>query len=297
MYDSAAHLQIDKRWLDLVQHEELTLLLDFDGTLVPFAPTAEEALLDDVVADVLAQLRRAGVHVIIVSGRPRRLLAPFQTRCSGLWWAAEHGSWRCDHSGDWQGPTAAREVDELEQLLAPFLSVEGLRLERKSLSICLHWRQCPEPRKASVIAAAERACDEWLVTHGDFERIAGVEMLEVRRRAANKGTAVAWARERMPGARLIAIGDDVTDEDMFAALREDELAIGVGPRKSTRCAFSVPGPTAVHALLRSIAELRMLRASARVAQTAQAPVTADAAVAANRVAPPPPPIDPDALDG
>lgn len=253
---SAAHLHNDKRWLDLVHHEALTLLLDLDGTLIPFAATAEEALLDDPAADVLAQLRTAAVNVIIVSGRPRRLVSPFQARCRDLWWAAEHGSWRCDDSGEWQGPSAATEVDELEHVLTPFVVVQGMRLERKSLSMCLHWRQCAEVLKAPLIAAAELACDEWLETHPDFERIAGVEMLEVRRRAANKGTAVAWARQRIAGAKLIAIGDDVTDEDMFAALHDDELAIGVGPRTSARCEVSVAGPPAVLELLRWIVELR-----------------------------------------
>ncbi|MGE3765280.1 MAG: trehalose-phosphatase [Kofleriaceae bacterium] len=258
---TAAQLHTDKRWLDLVHHKDLTLLLDMDGTLIPFAPTAEQAVLDDYAAETLARLRRAQINVVIVSGRPRDLLSPFRSRCKDIWWAAEHGSWRCDDSGEWCGPSAVAEIDELETLLSPFVVLHGARLERKSLSMCLHWRQCPDMLKGRLIAAAELACDEWLEMHPDFERIAGVEMLEVRRRASNKGTAVTWVRERNPGAKIIAIGDDVTDEDMFAALRDDEIAIGVGARHSARCALSVAGPAAVHELLRWVAELRTTESS------------------------------------
>jgi trehalose 6-phosphate synthase len=255
MQISATQLHLDKRWLELVHHDALTLLLDLDGTLVPFAPTAEQAVLADATVELLALLRETGVKVMIVTGRPRPLVLPYQQRCTGVLWAAEHGSWRCDHSGEWRGPSTVAEVDEIQQLLAGLVS-DGARLERKSLSICLHWRQCAEHLKLPLIAAAELACDEWLETHADFERIAGIEMLEVRRRVSNKGTAVAWAREAYAGAKLIAVGDDVTDEDMFAALHDDELAIGVGPRKSTRSAFTVADPAAVHDLLRWIADLR-----------------------------------------
>ncbi|MDX2091560.1 MAG: trehalose-phosphatase [Kofleriaceae bacterium] len=286
---AAAPLHDNKRLLALVQHEALTLLLDFDGTLVPFARTAEEATLDPSTEALLVGLRASGANVMIVTGRPQRLVVPFQERCAGIWWAAEHGSWRCDPSGAWEGPPPIGEIDELEKLLAPFLLIGGVRLERKSLSICLHWRECAEVLKAPLIVAATSTCDEWLESHPDFERIEGVEMLEVRRRVANKGSAVAWARRQFAGAKVIAIGDDVTDEDMFAALHDDELAIGVGPRMSTRSAFNVAGPPSVHTLLRWITDVRtsgITRAFVGLAHAAPAPQPKSALVVVSNRLPP-----------
>ena len=279
------HTQFD--WLGLVEHPELTLVLDLDGTLIPFAPTAEQADLGDDAVAVLAELRRAGVRVVIVSGRPRRLVAPMQARCAGLWWFAEHGSWCCDASGVWVGPDTATEIDELEQLLAPYVLTNGPRLERKSLSICLHWRQCVDVLKAPLIAAAELACDEWLETHPEFERISGVEMLEVRRRASHKGVAIARIRERAPAARIIAIGDDVTDEDMFAALRDDEVAIGVGPRITARATLGVADPSTVVGLLRWMIELRsgQRRPFPGLHQRAATAVHTSLVVVSNRIPP------------
>jgi trehalose-6-phosphatase len=117
---AAAQLHDSKRLLELVHHEALTLLLDVDATLVPLARTAEEATLDRPTAEVLVGLREHGANVIVVTGRPHTLVMPFQERCAGRWWAAEHGSWRCDQSGQWQGPPSVAEIDELETLLAPY---------------------------------------------------------------------------------------------------------------------------------------------------------------------------------
>jgi trehalose 6-phosphate synthase len=148
----------------------------------------------------------------------------------------------------WAGCPTAAELSELVRLFHPFTRVPGARIEMKSQSLCVHWRLVPPAVKEDLVAACELACDEWLESHPDFERLDGVEMLEVRRRSSNKGRAVSWVREYMPDARIIAIGDDHTDEDMFGALRDDELAIRVGPNR-TRARRWLSSPAAVRAFL------------------------------------------------
>jgi trehalose 6-phosphate synthase len=233
----------------LADDQHLTLLLDLDGTLIPFAPQVEDATLDRGAIQVLDALHRAAVHVVIVSGRPHALLAPLRVLAPHAWWVAEHGTWRCDGSGCWSGPSATSELLDLTSMLEDLARIPGARLESKSLSLCLHWRLVSCEVKDQVIRGAELVCDEWLESHPDFERIAGVEMTEVRRRSANKGAAVAWVRERLPAARLVAIGDDDTDDDMFAALHHDELAIGVGARHSLRITRRLADLDAVRAFL------------------------------------------------
>jgi trehalose 6-phosphate synthase len=232
----------------LAQHERLALLLDLDGTLIPFAATTEAAILDRTAIELLHALDRSGVRVVVVSGRPRSLVEPFRASLERVWWVAEHGSWRCGENGVWSGCPEVAELSELIALFEPFTRVPGARLEPKSQSLCVHWRLVSHSVKEDLIAGCELACDEWLESHPDFERLDGVEMLEVRRRSSNKARAVSWVREHMPDARIIAIGDDYTDEDMFGALREDELPIGVGPDR-TRARRWLKNPTAVREFL------------------------------------------------
>ena len=67
-------LHDDRLWLDRARRPEITLLLDLDGTMIPFADSPERAMLDDSGVELLRDLTRAGVHVVIVSGRPKPLI-------------------------------------------------------------------------------------------------------------------------------------------------------------------------------------------------------------------------------
>ena len=248
----------DRSCIALARHACLTLLLDLDGTLIPFAPTTEAAILDRSAIALLRSLQRTGVRIVVVSGRPRGLIEPLRAALDNAWWVAEHGSWRCGEDGIWAGCPMATELSELVALFQPFTRAPGARLEMKSQSLCVHWRLVPPALKEDLVAGCELAADEWLESHPDFERLDGVEMLEVRRRSSNKARAVAWVREHVPDARIIAIGDDHTDDDMFGALRDDELAIGVGSAR-TRVRRSLPTPAAVRAFLSWLYETRANR--------------------------------------
>jgi trehalose 6-phosphate synthase len=246
----------DQLCVTLASHAHLTLLLDLDGTLIPFAARTEDAQLDVGAVRLLGALHDAEIDVAIVSGRPHVLLAPLCVLAPHAWWVAEHGCWRRDDTQCWARLPTVGEVSELASMLEAFAEVPGARLEGKSLSVCLHWRQVPLDLKRELIRGAELVCDEWLESHHEFERIGGAEMLEVRHRSANKGAAVAWLRERKPQARFLAIGDDETDEDMFGALRHDEVAIQVGERPCSRTSYRLAGPPAVRAFLWWLIEAR-----------------------------------------
>jgi trehalose 6-phosphate synthase/phosphatase len=58
--------------------------------------------------------------------------------------------------------------------------------------------------------------------------IEGRMVLELRPRGASKGMVVPRIVEKGPRGPLVAIGDDRTDEEMFAALPRDGVAIRVG---------------------------------------------------------------------
>jgi len=245
-------------WLERVQHSNLTLLLDLDGTLIPFAETAEQAHLDPAGTALLEALADSGVQVVIVTGRPLGSAEQQRRAAPGAWWVAEHGLWRRT-TGDWIGPTrSAPELDVLVASLGDTLKFPGARIERKTLGLCVHWRSVPAELRDAVITTAELACDEWLAANPMFERIDGVELVEVRYRGATKASAVGWVREHIPDAHIIAIGDDDTDEDMFGALRDDEMSIAVRNFRTrrTRARAWLSTPTAVREFLGWIVDAR-----------------------------------------
>ena len=239
---------------------QLVVALDLDGTLLPFAPTPAEARLDGDTAALLAALAATpGITLGIISGRPRSLLEDLPPRFPGVVFAAEHGVWR-HADGAWEAALPpVPQLDEIERSLRQLADRNpGALVERKSCSVCLHWRRVAAAQHDAIAAAAETLVDEWLETYAQLERLPEAEALEVRHRAAHKGSALTWLRGRAPaGAPVLAIGDDLTDEDMFVALRDTDLGILVSPqsRRSQAC-LRLPDPGAVHRFLRWLIDAR-----------------------------------------
>jgi trehalose 6-phosphate synthase len=254
---SSIHVQ---RCAALARSPRLGVLLDLDGTLVPFADTPEEAVLDDEVTGLLAALLDAGVGVAIVSGRLRRDVERVQGRVPGAWWAAEHGAWRCE---DDQWVHIGGEHPELQVLCGRLEVVAagtiGARLERKRGSVCLHWRRVPDADRAELVDTAEQVIEEWLEAHETHERLVGVDMIEVRSRDHHKGTAVSWIRGGGDVSSLIAVGDDLTDEDMFRALDAGDLAVLVGRPgdRASSAHVSVDGVAGARRFLRWLVDARI----------------------------------------
>ncbi len=245
------------RWRTLACTTPLAVLVDLDGTLIGFAESPEQAVLDTEAIDLLVSLGNAGVQVVVVSGRPSAAIDAMRDLVPGAWWVAEHGSWR------WNGETCARPatasavLDDLAATLQRLPAPPGTLVERKSQSLCLHWRRVHAADRAPLIEATEVAFDEWLEEHPSFERLLGVEMLEVRERSAHKGLAVEWVRQQIKDVKLIALGDDVTDEDMFAELDDGDAVVAVGYRcKQHRADAVMDGPHEVRAFLRWIVGAR-----------------------------------------
>ncbi|HWU91101.1 MAG TPA: trehalose-phosphatase, partial [Kofleriaceae bacterium] len=149
----------------VVSAPHLVLALDLDGTLIPFASTPHEAQVDDDTAALLEALAALpGVSVGVISGRPRALVEELPPRFPSIAFAAEHGVWRCSGGGPWEAALPPiPQLDEIEAQLAHLAArYPGALVERKSCSVCLHWRQVDAARRPAIEAAAEIIVDEWL---------------------------------------------------------------------------------------------------------------------------------------
>ncbi len=275
---------------------QIVLALDLDGTLIPFAPTPQEARVIGEAAALLEELCAArGLTVGVISGRGRELVEDLPARFPRLAMAVEHGVWRYA-DGTWDAALPRLpQLDEIEAQLRDLAGRHpGALLERKSASVCLHWRRVDAAHRDQVIAAAEVIVDEWLETHHHFERLPVTEALEVRHHEVHKGSALGWLRARGPaGAPVIALGDDITDEDMFVSLREGDVGILVAdqPRR-TQAGLRLPSPAAVHRFLRWLIEARRERAALApeelvVARMPRRTPEARLVVASNRLPAPP----------
>lgn len=239
----------------------LGIVLDLDGTLIPHAASPSEARLDsDGRALVEALAAAPGVAVAVVSGRLRQELDAMLGELADVHLMAEHGAWRRAPRSAWElAPLVGTDPASVEaELRAIAAAHPGAMVERKRWSVCLHSRRVAERERDALLIEATDAIERFCGLHPEFEILEGAFVLEVRHHGANKGAAVTWFREHLAeGARLLVIGDDVTDEDAFARACDGDVSIRVGlPDRPTRAQARLPSVAAVRALLAGLARTR-----------------------------------------
>ena len=244
----------------VVEHSRRTdhrlLLLDYDGTLVPFAPTPELATPDLGALTLLESLAaRSGTDVHLVSGRDRATLeAWFGHLPIGL--HAEHGLWSRDRKeAGWVRAAAdalPRRAEILEVLEEFAARVPGSRVEQKSAALVWHYRLA-EPGLAARETRRLRATLARRLADAPVDLLPGNQVLEVRLRGVDKGIIGRRLTAGLPaGSAVVAMGDDRTDEELFSALPPDALTIHVG-RSESRARLRVDTIDEARALLWALA--------------------------------------------
>jgi trehalose 6-phosphate synthase/phosphatase len=233
----------------------LVLLLDYDGTLVPFAPTPELAAPDPELLGLLSALcARPGTDVHIVSGRSRETLEAWLGGLP-LGLHAEHGACsRVPGAQEWSWldipppPWRARVLAILHDFAA---RTPGAFVEEKALDLAWHFRTAdPEygPTQANELDLHLTS----LLANEPAQVLRGERVIEVRPYAVNKGRVVPLVLARAaPDCAVLAVGDDRTDQDLFAALPKGATAIHVGDKPSP-ADLRVADIGAVRALLRAL---------------------------------------------
>lgn len=232
------------------------LFLDIDGTLVDIAPSPDAIVVPpDLPGHLVALSRRLNGALALVTGRALpyadKLFQPYELPVAGL-----HGAERRLVDGSVDAVTATSAFEEVKAALAAAAGQwPGVLVEDKGAAVAAHYRQAPEWRDE-----VEKAMEFYLLQAGsDFTLQRGKMVFEIRPARANKGSAVQSYLEEAPfrGRRPIAIGDDVTDEDMFRIVNR------MGGH-SIRIA-DAPGNTEARGIIASAEDLRQALARAATA--------------------------------
>ncbi|HEX5634056.1 MAG TPA: trehalose-phosphatase, partial [Gemmatimonadales bacterium] len=206
------------------------LLLDYDGTLVPFAATPELARPDPELRALLRGLVAPGREVHLVTGRGRENIERWLGDLP-LGLHAEHGYWSRAPGGAWVGarPAAAPWRERVRAILDDFAArTPGSMVEEKTAGLAWHYRMA-DPDFGAVQAHDLMVHLSAVLTNAPVEILPGAMVVEIRPQGIDKGAVVgAVAAAAPPGSVLVALGDDRTDEDMFAALPDGGVAVHVG---------------------------------------------------------------------
>jgi trehalose 6-phosphate synthase/phosphatase len=230
------------------------LLLDYDGTLVPFARHPWQARPDENLLKLLGELSaNTQTDITIISGRDSSTLEEWFSNLS-LNLVAEHGASIRLKNGAW---THGDAIDQTwKPLIRPTLELfaqrsPGAFIEEKNHTLAWHYRNVDA--ELGFVRSRELLDNLFhLVRNGQLQIIDGNKVIEVRVAGVDKGNAARRLVDDHAYDFVLAIGDDKTDEDMFRALTEKAVTIKVGAGH-TLAHYNIPSQQGVIQLLNQLA--------------------------------------------
>jgi alpha,alpha-trehalase len=214
-----------------IHGRKLVLFLDYDGTLTPIVEDPQKALLSDAMTEVLKKVADC-FPLAIISGRDltdiRKLVG-----MEGIYYAGSHGfdiagpgGMRTHHQ---KGTEYLPSLDRAEKELKEKVNrISGAWIERKRFSIAIHYRKVKDTDAASV----KEMVTEVAGRHSDLRQSGGKKIFELQPKIEwHKGKALLWLLDQLEldNADVVPfyLGDDVTDEDAFKALKHKGIGVVV----------------------------------------------------------------------
>ncbi len=227
------------------------LLLDYDGTLVPFSGRPEEAKPDDELLKLLEKLaENLKNQVVLISGRDQDTLERWFGNLS-LGLVAEHGVWIKEKEWEMVEPL----TDEWKGNISPILELyvdrtPGSFIEEKEFSLVWHYRKA-DPDLSSIRVRELIEILVNLTANLNLRVLEGSKVVEIKNIGINKGRAALRWISKEQWDFLLAVGDDLTDEDVFAVLPKIGYSIKVGFSPS-KARFNLYLPRDVRLLLEEL---------------------------------------------
>ncbi|MBI5530971.1 MAG: trehalose-phosphatase [Candidatus Doudnabacteria bacterium] len=236
------------------------LMLDFDGTLSPIAPTPGLAILPEPVR-VKLRACAGRFPAAIISGRA---LADVQKKVglSTLSYAGNHGlEWKI--AGNKEIVAEANlAVKSFPAIIQWFKQAKknypGTLLENKKYSLSLHYRLLSPKLIFKFKREVKKAVGPFLKT-GNIKVVHGKMVIELRPNINwNKGKIALFClnyyqKKFMQKFAPIYVGDDTTDEDAFAAIKQG-VSIRVGKKNGSRAKYYLKNQREIEQLLKWLSE-------------------------------------------
>jgi alpha,alpha-trehalase len=252
-----------KRLEGALKDKKVFLVLDYDGTLTPIRAKPELATLSDRTRAVLATLAgKPAVTVAVISGRPlhdiRKLIG-----LKRVIYAGNHGLELAGPGMKYTNRAALSSQRLLDRIYAVLQKecrmLKGVRVEHKGLTLSIHFRLASVRDRRQLNAALDRALNP-LVAIKKVRLTHGKKVYEIRPAVDwDKGAIVRWLLKRCRISRsrsaVVCVGDDTTDEDMFAVLGRSGITIAVGSSRSSRARYYVKNTREVVTLLHRVARI------------------------------------------
>ena len=245
--------------------ERIVLMLDYDGTLFPIVRFPELARPDTPLIKLLKRMSMLDCFEIhILSGRPRETLEAWFP-IAQLHLHAEHGAFsRSAGASEWSAVPSHSNAADWQPFVRSIMeeycnNTPGSFIEDKAHSLVWHYRMA-DPVQGDNMAKMLRSHAREAFPPMGLEVLPSKRAIEVRQMGVNKGLVISRVlKDRKDEIYPIAIGDDVTDEDMFQLIPASGMTVMVGGQKSS-ATFRLRDPAEVRLFLEGLASLKQVMA-------------------------------------
>lgn len=222
----------------------LLLFFDYDGTLAPISGRPADAAIPSGIKALLERLSAVpGCRIVIISGRSLKDVKKM-AGVKGVIYAGNHGLEIEGAKIKFKGMVSPGLKKTLRQLKADLESrlrgIKGVFVEDKTLTLSVHYRLAAGKDIPLIKNMLGRAVKPYIAANA-LKINPGKKVIEVKPKVNwHKGRAVLWllARQQFAAGLEAAVcpiylGDDITDEDAFRALKNKGITVFVGkPRAS-----------------------------------------------------------------
>ena len=255
--DLPSALQDFDRFLSDSGSRRPAMFLDYDGVLTPIVAHPDLAILSPETRAVLEDLA-SKTEIAVISGRDTADVMD-KVGLRGVWYAGSHGF---DIVGPDGTPADTETQDRFErfvpaltaaadQIATQVAGMRGVHLEPKRFAVAVHFREADEGAESTI----ERLVREIGEADAHLVVTTGKKIYELRPAVEwDKGKALEWLIQRLEidleSSIPVYLGDDVTDEDAFAAIADTGIGIVVGrDGEPTRAAYALENSDEVRTLL------------------------------------------------
>jgi len=241
---------------DIKQSKNRIFFLDYDGTLIDFRDNPQHAKPDTELYELLDNLsENPSNRVVLISGRDKSTFEEwFGKKPYTL--IVEHGVWIRPAGSDWEMIEQLDDSwkDNIRSSLEFYVDrTPGSFVEEKNFSLVWHYRKTdPELGLNRAIELKDELTS--LVANLNLEILEGNKVIEIKNRGINKGRAAQKVLQLNPAEKIVAIGDDWTDEYLFSAIPSEAVTIKVG-MANTLAGYKVENYEEVRDFLKRIAAI------------------------------------------
>jgi trehalose 6-phosphate synthase/phosphatase len=246
---------IEKIIADFNKATKRCILLDYDGTLAPYQKLPSLATPSEELVQLLKQLTDdRSNEIVIISGRDVKTLEKWLGTLP-LNMIAEHGACVKYHGEEWkeQVPINTEWKEQVRPLMQLFVDrCAGSFIEEKKSTLAWHYRNTNQELGFMRSRELRNALLQ-LTANTALQVVDGNKVLEVRMVGVDKGMAAVSMITGFDPDFVLCIGDDVTDEDMFRALRDRAYTIKIG-RANTSAQYTILSQKEVFPFLKRFVE-------------------------------------------